>query len=132
MSSIKSQFKDHYILFIESAFIAVHQMDEPSALALIEAASLLNPEASLTHITRSYFHLCKLELKKAIEILNEVLKKDSENELAKAFLAMAQILSAEHAKKGYELLETLKKSQDSGIKEFSDNAIAFMTQLAKK
>ncbi len=132
MSTIKTQFKSHYILFIESAFIAVNQMDEPSALALIEAAALIHPEAALTHIARSYLHLCKLELKKAMHILNSVLTHEPENELAKAFLAMAQIFSAESSKKGYELLQHLKHSEDAAIKKFSDQATDFMTKLGKK
>ncbi|NBO23907.1 MAG: SctF chaperone SctG, partial [Chlamydiae bacterium] len=91
MSTLKSKYKDHFILFLEAGFIAVHQMDEPSAQRLFAAARLLNPESTLNDVAIGYLHLCKLELKKAISHFEHVLKKDPHNDMAKGFLAMSKI-----------------------------------------
>ena len=42
MSTIRSKYKDQFILFLEAGFVAINQMDETSALAVFKAAKLLN------------------------------------------------------------------------------------------
>jgi len=71
-----SNYKEHFITFLEAGFIAVNQADEDSAWKLFKAAELCNPKSQLPKIGFGYLHLHKLELKQAVETFDEVLKAD--------------------------------------------------------
>ncbi len=134
MSTLKSKYKSHYILFMEAGFIAVNQMDEASALHLFRAAQLINPEAPLTEVGFGYLHLCKLQLKKAIEHFESVLKKDPSNEMAKALLSMTKVFSTskEQVTEAHEILDSLTHSKDKHIQDFSKSSLDFMEKFMKK
>lgn len=126
-------YKEDWILLTESAFIAVNQADEVSAINLIKAAKLFNKEATLPDVALGYLHLHKLELKQAVDVFEEVIKKEPENETAKALLGICLGLMPNGSLKGEKILdETLKTSKDPMIKELSNTAIHFIDRFVKK
>lgn len=132
MSSLVSKYKDHFITFVEAGFIAINQMDEPTAQRLFKAAKLLNPESTFPDLGLGFLHLCKLEIKQAMQFFNTVLKKDPENETALSFLAVAEVFSTDKESTGYDHLKKLKESEDESIKKFSKDSLEFVEKFLKK
>lgn len=127
------KFKDHFILFVEAGFIAVNQADEDAALKLFRAAELLNPTNALPQIGKGYLHLCKLELKQACKVFEDVLHKDPNNEMAKTFLGLSMSLNPNDVTKGEKILEdSAKKAKDPLIKTLANNALEFVEKFVKK
>ncbi|MBI2742962.1 MAG: hypothetical protein HYX48_03505 [Chlamydiales bacterium] len=128
-----AKYKDHFILLVEAGFIAVNQADEDAAVKLFRASELLNPESTLPKVGLGYMHLCKLELKQACKLFEEVLRKDPANEMAKAFLGLSMALTPSDVSKGEKILEeTAKQSKDPGIKSLASTAIDFVERFVKK
>lgn len=128
-----SKYKDSYIQFVEAGFIAVNQADEDAAIKLFKAAALLRPENALPKIGMGYMHLCKLELKQACTYFNEVLAKEPDNEMAKAFLGFSLCLTPTDVSKGEKHLEeAAKNSHDPSIKKLAENALEFVEKFVKK
>jgi hypothetical protein len=125
-------FKEDWILFLESGFIAVNQMDEDAAVKLFKAAELFKPESTLPKVGIGYLHLHKLELKQACKVFEEVLEKEPKNEMAKTFLGICMSLSPASLTKGEKILEQTQKSHDPLIKNLSGTAIDFATKFLKK
>ncbi|HSW86648.1 MAG TPA: SctF chaperone SctG [Rhabdochlamydiaceae bacterium] len=126
-------FKDDFILLCEAGFVAVNQADEDSANKLFRASELLNPDNALPKIGKGYLHLCKLELKQACKIFEEILAKDPGNEMAKTFLGLSFSLNPNEVNKGEKILEeSSKKSKDPLIKKLAENAIDFVEKFVKK
>ena len=125
-------YKEDWILFLESGFIAVNQMDEDAAVKLFKAAELLNPESTLPKVGMGYLHLHKLELKQACKAFEEVLEKEPKNEMAKTFLGICMSLSPASLDKGEKILEQTQKSHDPMIKNLSGTAIDFAEKFMKK
>ena len=129
----KFKNKQEFILLCEAGFIAVNQMDEDAAKKLFEASALLDPKNELPQIGFGYLHLCKLELKQAAECFNKVLVEMPDNDMAKAFLGLAQSLSPTEGAKGEKLLEeTATKAKDPGIKTLAASALEFVDKFIKK
>lgn len=127
------KYKHHFITMVEAGFIAVNQADEDSAIKLFKAASLLNPDHFLSKVGFGYLHLCKLELKQAVKYFNEVLEKDPENEMCKAFLGLSLSLNPSEVSQGEELLEeTNKTAKDPMIKNLASSALNFVSKFVKK
>jgi predicted Zn-dependent protease len=127
------KFKDHFILMVEAGFIAVNQADEDAAVKLFKAAELLDPNNILPKIGRGYLHLCKLELKQACKIFDEVLAKDPNNEMAKTFLGLSYSLNPNEVTKGEKILEeSAHKSKDPQIKHLASDALNFVEKFVKK
>src|SRR3984957_17046402 len=99
------KYKEHFILFGEAAFIAINQADEDAAIKLFKAAELLQPDNILPKIGMGYLHLCKLELKQAAKLFEEILVKDPHNEMARAFLGLSLSLNPAELTKGEKVLE---------------------------
>ncbi len=128
-----TKYQDHFILFVEAGFIAVNQADEDAAVKLFRAAELLNPQNTLPKVGLGYMHLCKLELKQACKLFEEVLAKEPNNEMAKAFLGLSLALSPNETLKGEKILEeTAQKAQDPGVKTLASTAIDFVDNFVKK
>lgn len=128
-----TKYKEHFITFVEAGFIAVNQADEDSAVKLFKAASLLDPNHFLPKIGFGYLHLCKLELKQATKYFHEILDKDPENEMAKAFLGLAFGLNPTEAGKGEALLaEAEKNAKNPTVKGMASSALSFITKFVKK
>jgi hypothetical protein len=127
------KFKDDFILLCEAGFIAVNQADEDSANKLFRASELLNQENLLPKIGKGYLHLCKLELKQACKIFEEILAKDPSNEMAKTFLGLSLSLNPNEVNKGEKILEeSAQKAKDPLIKKLADNALEFVEKFVKK
>jgi hypothetical protein len=125
-------YKEDWILLLESGFIAVNQMDEDSAVKLFRAAELLNPESTLPKVGMGYLHLHKLELKQACKMFEDVLQKEPKNEMAKTLLGICMSLSPATLSKGEKLLEQTHKSHDPLIKGLSGTAMDFAEKFIKK
>jgi tetratricopeptide (TPR) repeat protein len=127
------KYKHHFITMIEAGFVAVNQADEDSAIKLFKAAGLLNPEHALSKVGFGYMHLCKLELKQAVKYFNEVLEKDPENEMCKAFLGLSLSLNPSEVSAGEKILEeTQKAAKDPTIKNLASSALGFVSKFVKK
>lgn len=127
------KYKDQYLLLVEAGFIAVNQADEDAAVKLFRASELLNPENTLPKVGLGYMHLCKLELKQACKLFDEVLAKEPQNEMAKAFLGLSLSLSPNEVTKGEKILEEVaQKAKDPGVKTLANTAIDFVERFVKK
>lgn len=130
---LKQKYKDAYILFVEAGFIAINQADEDAATKLFRAAELLRPDNSLPQIGKGYLHLCKLELKQATKFFTDVLHKEPNNEMAKAFLGLSLSLSPTDVAKGEKYLEEeATKGHDPMIKKLAVTALEFVEKFVKK
>jgi tetratricopeptide (TPR) repeat protein len=127
-----SKHKDQFLLFVEAGFIAVNQSDEDSALKLFHAARLLNKESALPSIGIGYLHLCKLELKKAIEDFQKVLHADPKNDMAKAMLGISMSLTKDGWKEGEKVLKETAHSNNKDIQSLSNASIDLVEKFVKK
>ncbi len=132
MTTPWKHYKEDWLLFTESGFIAVNQADEDAALKLFKAAEMLNPENTLPRVGFGYLHLHKLELKQAVKIFEAVLEKDPGNDMAKAFLGLCMGLMPNMIEKGEKILEQTLKSHDPMIKQLAGTAINFVDKFIKK
>jgi len=126
-------FKEDYIVFLEAGFIAVNQADEDATTKLFKASHLLNPKNVMSKVGMAYLHIHKLELKQAQKLLNEVLKEEPDNEMAKTLLGLAMSMSPKEMEKGEQILHNVQQeSKDKEIKELSGSALDFVDQFLKK
>jgi tetratricopeptide (TPR) repeat protein len=129
----KQQYKKHFITMVEAGFIAVNQADEDSAVKLFKAATLIDPDHFLPKVGFGYLHLCKLELKQAAKYFNEVLDKDPNNDMCKAFLGLSLSLNPSEVTQGESILaEAQKSAKDPAIKNLASSALNFVTKFVKK
>ena len=127
------KFKDHLLLLAESGFIAVSQGDEDAAIKLFKAAEMLDPSNLLPKIGMGYLHLCKLELKQAAKIFEDLLAKHPGNEMAKTFLGICLSLNPTEVAKGEKVLEdSAKHAHDPELKGLADTALKFVEKFVKK
>lgn len=124
-------YKDDFLLMLESGFIAVNQADEDSALKLFRAAELLNPENTLPQVGFGYLHLHKLELTQAMTRFEDVLEKEPKNEMAKALLGICMSLNPKQLNKGEKVLQETMKSPDPMIKKLAGTAMDFVDKFVK-
>ena len=126
-------YKEHFSTMIEVGFIAVNQSDEDSAVKLFKAADALKPGHFLPQLGKGYLHLCKLELKQACKVFTEVLEKEPDNEIAKAFLGLCLSLNPNEVDKGAAILkETDKSTSNPLLKNLTSNALSFVEKFVKK
>ena len=125
-------YKEDWLLFLESGFIAVNQADEDAATKLFKAAELLNPDSTLPKVGMGYLHLHKLELKQACQMFEEVLAKEPQNEMVKALLGISMSLAPTSLDKGEKILHQTVKSENAMIQKLSDTAINFAEKFLKK
>ncbi len=127
------KFKDHFILMVEAGFIAVNQADEDAAVKLFKASELLDPENLLPRMGMGYIHLCKLELKQAAKVFQDILHKDPTSEMAKTFLGLSMSLNPAELAKGEKVLEdSAKHSKDPMVKDLAVSALDFVEKFVKK
>jgi predicted TPR repeat methyltransferase len=127
------EFEKQFILLCEAGFIAVNQFDEDAAVKLFKASQLLAPQNTLPQVGFGYMHLCKLELRQACEMFEQVLKKEPENEMAKAFLGIALSFLPNEVSKGEQMLDQVsQKSRDAQVKTLADTALEFVERFIKK
>lgn len=126
-------YQEDFTTLVEAGFIAVNQSDEDSAVKLFKAAELLQPEHFMPKLGRGYLHLCKLELKQACKVFSDVLEKEPENEIAKAFLGLCLSLNPKEVDKGTEILKATDDStKNPMLKNLTSQAISFVEKFVKK
>ncbi|MBS0651592.1 MAG: SctF chaperone SctG [Verrucomicrobia bacterium] len=127
------KFKDHFILMVEAGFIAVNQADEDAALKLFKASELLDPQNVLPQMGRGYIHLCKLELKQAAKVFEDILAKDPSSEMARTFLGLSMSLNPAEVIKGEKVLEeSAANAKDPMVKDLASSALEFVEKFVKK
>jgi len=127
------KYKDHFILLAEAGFIAINQADEDAAVKLFKASQLLDPQNTLPRVGLGYMHLCKLELKQAAKLFEDILAKDPHNEMATTFLGLSLSLNPAELAKGEKILgESAKKCKDPAIKHLAGDALQFVERFVKK
>lgn len=131
--STMEKYKNDYIVFAEAGFIAINQADEDAAIKLFKAAEMLDPNNPLSRIGMGYLHLCKLELKQAVKIFEEILQDEPHNEMAKAFLGISLSLNPKEVDQGEKVLtQTAKEAHDPMVKDLAKNALDFVEKFVKK
>lgn len=129
----KFKTKDQFLLLAEAGFIAINQSDEDAAIKLFKASELLDSENVLPKIGMGYMHLCKLELKQAAKIFEDILAKDPNNEMARAFLGLSLALNPTELAKGEKVLEeAAQKSKDPMVKTLAASSRDFVEKFVKK
>jgi hypothetical protein len=132
MTKLLNHFKEDWLLFTETGFIAANQADEDASLKLFKAGAMLNPENSLPRVGFGYIHLHKLELKQAVKVFEEIIAVEPHNDMAKTFLGLCLGMMPNQADKGEKILEQTTKSKDPEIKQLSSTAIDFIEKFIKK
>lgn len=133
MNEILEKYKDDFVLFLEAGFIAVNQMDEPSASCLFAVAELLKPKDNiLPEVGRGYLNLHLLNLKKAAQSFEKVLKTEPDNVMAKTFLGITLSWMPKEVIKGEKILKEAEKSADKTSKKLSHTALEFNKKFIKK
>lgn len=133
LNEVFQPFEDDFALFIESGFLAVKQLDEVGASRLFRAAQLLNPTSVVPQVGLGYISLNKLEVKKAIEIFEAVLKTDPENHITQAFLGMAFLLQKGKRKKGEKLIQNaLEHTTDPTVKNLAESLLQWSKDTEAK
>ena len=125
-------YEDDFWLLLEAGFVAVNNIDEDSALKLFTACTVLKPESTFPKVGFAYMHLCKLELKKASALLEEVLATDPTNEMAETLLGIVLSMMPKKSAQGEKLLEKATKSSQADIKKLANEAIHFVDQTVKQ
>lgn len=110
------QYDEDFSLFIDTGFLSIVLKEEILARRSFAAARVLRPDNSIPDLGIAYIHLNKLEHIEARKLLKPISNREPNNELAKALLAIANLLDAKKKEEGKKILEELKKkSQDPSI-----------------
>jgi cytochrome c-type biogenesis protein CcmH/NrfG len=107
-----STFQEDFVLLLEAGFVAINQSDEDAAAKLFHAAQLLNPESSAPKIGLAAIALHKLELKRAIKLLEEILQKEPQNIRASCLLGISYLLSNKNIEEGERRLKDASEHGD--------------------
>lgn len=127
------EIEKDFILFLESGFIAISQLDEHAARDLFAACKLINPHNTLLMIAEGYMHFTKMQLEAAAKTFEDILKKEPQNEMAKTFLGLTLALMPKTMEKGEKMLkDTGAHSHDPAIKQLTTDSVAFVDQFLKK
>ncbi|MBA3602583.1 MAG: SctF chaperone SctG [Parachlamydiaceae bacterium] len=126
MSDILEDFKNDFSLFIEAGFVAVKQLDEISANRIFAAAQMVSPNSTAPQIGLGYIALNKLDLKEAVRLFDNVVKKEPDNNLAKTFYGICLLLNKQKRAEGEKLIrEIIAKSDDPTIKSLGEIALVW-------
>jgi len=126
-------YADDFFTLVEAGFIAIHQYDEDAAKKLFRAASLLDSTSTLPLLGQGYMHLCKLELKLALPLFEEILAKDPANGMAKTLLGLALSFNPAATSQGEKTLEeALQSASDPMVKELATSTLEFVRKFIKK
>jgi hypothetical protein len=126
-TSLTEELKNDFPLLIEAGFVAVNQRDEDSAKKLFKAAQLLEPESTAPRIGFGFIALNKLELDIAQKEFNDVLKKDTEHQLARAFLGITLCFNPKTRAEGKKLIEeAMSKTDDPHVKNLGSISLEWL------
>jgi predicted Zn-dependent protease len=125
-------YRPDFSLFVESGFIAINQCDEQSAIRLLGAAYMLQPDHPAPHLGLGYLYLNMEQLDRAIASLEESLKRDASLPLTKALLGGALILSKKDDSRAQKLLDEVSKSDDSEARKMAQLWTKIRDKLREK
>jgi tetratricopeptide (TPR) repeat protein len=127
------KFRPDFANFVELGFIAIKQCDEQSAIRLLGAAYMLQPDHPAPHLGLGYLYLNMEQLDRAIVCLEESLKRDPNLSLAKALLGGALILSKKQEPRANKLLdEAAAGADDPDAKKMAELWMGIRDKLAEK
>lgn len=133
MAGRLGQFQSDFALLIEAGFIAVKQLDEMSAHRIFMAAQAINPDSTAPQIGLGYIALSKLDLKVAMRVFEDVIKKEPENYLAQAFYGICLLLNKEKRPEGEKLIrKVIEKTEDPTIKALGEISLEWAEKDLKK
>ncbi len=116
-----ADFKEDFALLTEAGFVAVSHLDEDGAAKMFHAAQLLDEMSVLPKIGLAAIALHKLEVKRAITLLEEVLVQEPDNVRAGALLGIGYLLSNQNIEKGEQLLkDAMEKGDDPATKRLGE------------
>lgn len=136
-------FKEDLPLLVETGLIAIKQGDEDSARKLFQAVGILDPENTAYKMGFGLIAMHKMDLKNAEKYFQEILKKESTNYRAQAFLGFTYILSvvketdpskrAENLQKGAEIVnEVIEKADSPTTKKLAESLMEWVKELEEK
>lgn len=126
-TSLTEELKNDFPLLIEAGFVAVNQRDEDSAKKLFKAAQLLEPESTAPRIGFGFIALNKLELDIAQKEFSDVLKKDAQHQLARAFLGITLCFNPKTRTEGKTLIEeAMAKTDDPHVKNLGSISLEWL------
>lgn len=127
------EFREDFSLLIEAGFVAVKQLDETSSTRIFHAAQAMSPKNTAPSIGLGYIALNKLEIKKAVQLFQQVLDVEPENHLAQTFLGICYLLVKSKRKKGEEMIrETMQKTDDPTIRNLGEISLEWAEKDLKK
>jgi tetratricopeptide (TPR) repeat protein len=121
-------YRPDFALFVEGGFIAINQCDEQSAIRLLGAAYMLQPDHPAPLLGLGYLYLNMEQLDRAIGSLEECLKRDPNMELAKVLLGGALTLAKKDESRAKSLIEEVSRSSDPEARKMAQ----IWTQIGDK
>lgn len=126
-------FQSDFPLLLEAGFIAVKQLDEISAFRLFTAAQVVNPTSTAPQIGLGYIALNKLDLKEAVRLFKQVVDKEPNNHLARAFYGICLLLNKQRREEGEKIIkDVIEKAQDPTIKTLGETSLEWAEKDLKK
>lgn len=117
MTDLKT-FQEDFVLLLEAGFVAINLADEDAATKLFHAAQLLNRDSSAPKIGLAAIALHKLELKRSIKILEEIIQKEPQNTRASCLLGISYLLSNKNIDQGEKFLrDAVDHGEDPATKK---------------
>lgn len=110
MMTTLQDFKEDLGLLVEAGLLAIKQGDEESAKKIFDACDVLDDDGVQKAFGYGLIAMHKMEIPKAIESFQSLLKKDPENWRATAFLGFAYILTIFSDDSATEKSANLKKA----------------------
>jgi lipopolysaccharide biosynthesis regulator YciM len=128
-----AEFKEDFALLTEAGFVAVSHLDEDGAAKMFHAAQLLDDQSVLPKIGLAAIALHKLEVKRAVGILEEVLKTEPDNVRAGALLGIGYLLSNTKVDEGEKLLkEAMEKGDDPATRRLGELWLEVLDKSLRK
>ncbi|MDF2576632.1 MAG: sctG [Chlamydiales bacterium] len=124
---------EDFALMVEAGFVAVYQGDEANARKLFHAASLLKPEHPAPKLGLSHIAIHKLQLDEARTLLEEVLTRESDNQIARALLGLCLLLGKTNKGEGIALIqEAMSKTSETSVHNLGQAAMTWLENEERK
>lgn len=128
-----TQYEEDFKIFVEAGFIAVSELDEDSAIKLFRAALTLDPTHTMPKIGLASIAIHKLEIKRAVSILEEVMQQEPKNMRAAALLGISYILSNQRVEEGEKLLnQAVEQGDDEPTRELGALWLEVLQKAVRK
>lgn len=102
-------FKENVALILEGGFVAIKYGDREGALNCFHAAALLAPDRVEPKIGLATLALNELDLDKAVQLSEEVLKEDEKNYQSMVICGMSLVLQHKEGERAAKLLACAKE-----------------------